>query len=36
MIDVIEIIGLGLCALGVAAYIFYHVRLGKDTSEDKD
>jgi len=35
MINFIEIVGLGLCVLGVAAYVFYQIQLGIDTYEDE-
>jgi hypothetical protein len=34
MIDIIEIIGLGLCVVGIAAYVFYHIDLGIDTHHE--
>jgi len=34
MIDFIEIIGLGLCAMGIAAYVFYQIQLGIDTYDE--
>jgi|TARA_R110002020_G_scaffold97471_2_gene232410 hypothetical protein len=37
MISFIEIIGLGLCVMGAAAYVFYQIQLGIDTyDEDPD
>jgi len=34
MINFIEIIGLGLCVLGIAAYAFYQIQLGIDTYDE--
>ena len=37
MINFIEIIGVGLCVVGLAAYLFYQIQLGIDTyDEDPD
>jgi len=35
MINFIEIIGLGLCVMGIAAYVFYHIQLGINTYDDE-
>jgi hypothetical protein len=35
MIEVVEIIGVGLCLVGLAAYVFYQIQLGIDTYEDE-
>ncbi len=34
MIEVVEIIGVGLCLLGLAAYVFYQIQLGIDTYDE--
>ena len=36
MIEVVEIIGVGLCLFGLAAYVFYQIQLGIDTYEDEE
>jgi len=36
VINFIEIIGLGLCTMGIVAYVYYQIQLGTNTYKDEE